>query len=48
VSLIDPASNEVVGTVHAGGLPFVVRTGFGSVWVDDFTGHTLSRFQPGP
>jgi YVTN family beta-propeller protein len=46
VSLVDPASNAVVGTVHSGGLPFVVRVVFGSMWVDDFTGRTLSRFRP--
>jgi YVTN family beta-propeller protein len=46
VSLLDPASNTVVATVHSGGLPFVVRVGFGSLWVDDFTGRTLSRFTP--
>jgi DNA-binding beta-propeller fold protein YncE len=47
VSLIDPASNTVVGTVHSGGLTFVVRSAFGSMWVDDSTGTTLSRFRPG-
>jgi len=41
------AQNKVVGTVHSGGLPFVVRVGFGSMWVDDFKGNTLSRFRPG-
>ena len=47
VSLIDPASNRVVGSVHPGGLPFVARTGFGSMWVDDFTGRTPVRYRPG-
>jgi YVTN family beta-propeller protein len=47
VSLIDPAANSVVGTIRTGGLPFVVRSGFGSMWVDNFKGHTLSRYRPG-
>ena len=46
VTLIDPASNKVVDTLRPGGLTFVVRNGFGSLWVDDFTGTTLSRYRP--
>jgi len=29
-------------------LTFVVRSAFGSLWVDDFTGKTLSRYRPSP
>ena len=48
VSLIDPASMKVVGTIHSGELAFVVRSGFGSMWVDDFNvGGVLSRYQFG-
>jgi DNA-binding beta-propeller fold protein YncE len=47
VTLIDPAANKVVETLHPGGHTFVVRNGFGSVWVDDFTGSTLARYRPG-
>ena len=46
VTLIEPASNNVVDTIHPGGLTFVVRSAFGSLWVDDFTGNTLSRYRP--
>ena len=46
VSLIDPATNAVVDTVRPGGLTFVVRSAFGSLWVDDFNGNTLARYRP--
>jgi YVTN family beta-propeller protein len=46
VTLIDPAANKVVDTLHPGGLTFVVRNAFGSVWVDDFNGNRLSRYRP--
>ena len=48
VTLIDPASNKVVDTVHSRGVTFVVRNGFGSVWVDDFNGTTLARYRTAP
>jgi hypothetical protein len=35
-----------VDTIRPGGLTFVVRNGFGSLWVDDFTGTTLARYRP--
>jgi DNA-binding beta-propeller fold protein YncE len=46
VTLIEPATNTVAGTLRPGGLTFVVRNAFGSMWVDDFNGTTLSRYQP--
>jgi virginiamycin B lyase len=47
VTLIDPTADKVVDTIHPGGITFVVRDGFGSLWVDDFTGSTLARYRPG-
>ena len=47
VTLIDPTADKVVDTIHPGGITFVVRNGFGSLWVDNFSGTTLSRYRPG-
>jgi YVTN family beta-propeller protein len=38
ITRIDPATNAVRDTIQVTRLPFVVRTGFGDVWVDDFGG----------
>ena len=40
---IDPTTGMVVSTVRVGGTPFVARTAFGDVWVDDFKGTTETR-----
>ena len=38
ISRIDPATNTVVDTFPVTGSPFVVRSAFGDMWVDDFQG----------
>ena len=43
---IDPATAKVVDTIATGGKPFVIRSGFGSVWTADFSGSTLWRLSP--
>jgi streptogramin lyase len=40
---IDPATNAVVDRIRLGGNAFVVRSAFGDMWVDDFSGSTLER-----
>ena len=47
VTLIEPETNAVAGTLRPGGLTFVVRNAFGSMWVDDFNGTTLARYRTG-
>jgi YVTN family beta-propeller protein len=42
ITRIDPATDKVVDTIRVKGTPFVARTAFGDVWVDDFRG-TLER-----
>jgi YVTN family beta-propeller protein len=39
ISRIDPATNAVVDTFSVTGTPFVVRSAFGDIWVDDFKGN---------
>jgi DNA-binding beta-propeller fold protein YncE len=46
ISVLDPATNSVADTVTVGGRPFVVRSAFGSLWVDDYRGTTIKRIQP--
>ena len=46
ISVIDPASNSVVSTVKTGRGPFVVRAGFGDMWVGSFGGTDLWRIRP--
>lgn len=41
-------TDTVVDTVRFGGLPFVVRAGFGDVWVDDFRGTREKRLHVSP
>ena len=43
---IDPKTGDVVGTVDTGGKPFVIRSGFGSVWTADFGGVDVWRLAP--
>ena len=40
---LDPKTDEVVSTIHAGGTPVVARTAFGDGWVDDFKGTRETR-----
>jgi len=47
VSRIDPATNKVVDTVKVGPLPFVVRRGFGDMWVSNFGGFAVWRLRAG-
>ena len=46
VSVIDPATNEVVATVVTGQVPFVITAGFGAMWVPSFGGAEVRRYQP--
>jgi YVTN family beta-propeller protein len=46
ISVVDPATNAVVRTVKTGAGPFVVRKGFGDLWVGSFRGSDLWRIRP--
>ena len=44
--MIDPQSNAVARTVKTGSGPFVVRRGFGDMWVGSSQGNDLWRIRP--
>ncbi len=44
--MIDPATTAVVQTVKTGRGPFVVRQGFGDMWVGSFSGNDVWRIRP--
>ena len=46
ISVIDPVRNAVVQTVTTGRGPFVVRQGFGDMWVGSFSGNDVWRIRP--
>jgi len=46
ISVIDPGTNRVVRSVKTGYGPFVVRAGFGDMWVGSFQGGDLWRIRP--
>jgi YVTN family beta-propeller protein len=46
ISVIDPKTNAVVSTVKTGRGPFVVRRGFGDMWVGSYRGADLWRIRP--
>lgn len=46
VSRIDPATNRVVDAIPVGSRPFVLRVGFGDVWVASFGSNDVWRLHP--
>jgi len=46
VAVIDPESNQVVGTVPVGIRPSTIASGEGAVWVANLDDRTLSRIDP--
>jgi YVTN family beta-propeller protein len=46
ISVIDPQTNSVTQTVKTGNGPFVVRSGFGDMWVASYRGKDIWRIRP--
>jgi len=46
ISVIDPETNAVAQTVKTGNGPFVVRSGFGDMWVASYRSNNVWRIRP--